>query len=95
MPIYTRTGDSGNTGLLGGVRVPKDDVRVEAYGSVDELNAVLGVLLVYYKGPRLKALKEVQRTLFAIGAQLCSSSRICHRTSADCFQPSPRTKLRR
>ena len=43
MKIYTRTGDDGTTGLLGRARVPKHDARVEAYGSVDELNAVLGV----------------------------------------------------
>ena len=41
--IYTKTGDDGMTGLLGSRRVPKDDVRIEAYGTVDELNAVLGV----------------------------------------------------
>ena len=42
MKIYTKTGDAGSTGLFGGARVPKDDIRVEAYGDVDELNAVLG-----------------------------------------------------
>lgn len=45
MKIYTRTGDAGETGLFGGGRVPKDDLRVQAYGSVDEANAVLGVAL--------------------------------------------------
>jgi hypothetical protein len=43
MRIYTRTGDTGETGLIGGQRVPKDDVRVEAYGTLDELNAALGL----------------------------------------------------
>ena len=43
MKIYTKTGDSGDTGLFGGGRVPKDDPRVEAYGDVDELNAVIGM----------------------------------------------------
>ena len=44
MKIYTRTGDAGETGLFGGARVNKDDPRVEAYGTVDELNACLGVI---------------------------------------------------
>ncbi|MEL7334760.1 MAG: ATP:cob(I)alamin adenosyltransferase, partial [Planctomycetota bacterium] len=43
MKIYTRTGDTGSTGLFGGPRVSKDDQRIEAYGTVDELNAALGV----------------------------------------------------
>ena len=43
MKIYTKTGDAGDTGLFGGGRVPKDDPRVEAYGDVDELNAVIGL----------------------------------------------------
>lgn len=72
MPIYTRTGDKGETGLLGGSRVPKDDARLEAIGSVDELNAALGVVLMYYNGPYLESLKETQRTLFSIGSQLAS-----------------------
>ena len=72
MPIYTRTGDSGETGLYGGKRVPKDDPRVEACGSVDELNAVLGIVLMDYNGKRRENLKEVQRTLFRIGAELAS-----------------------
>ena len=45
MKIYTRKGDAGQTGLLGGERVPKHDVRVEAYGAVDELNAALGMAI--------------------------------------------------
>ena len=72
MPMYTRTGDKGDTGLLGGKRLPKDHARLEAIGSVDELNAVIGVILPYYKGPKIESLKEVQRTLFSIGAQLAS-----------------------
>ena len=72
MPVYTRTGDKGDTGLLGGKRLPKDHARLEAIGSVDELNAVIGVILPYYKGPKIESLKEVQRTLFSVGAQLAS-----------------------
>ena len=44
MPIYTRTGDEGHTGLFGNRRVPKDDIRITAYGTIDELNAVLGLI---------------------------------------------------
>ena len=49
MRIYTRTGDTGETGLIGGQRVPKDDPRVEAYGTVDELNAAIGVARGYLR----------------------------------------------
>ena len=47
MKIYTKTGDKGTTSLVGGTRVPKTHVRLEAYGTVDELNANLGVLITY------------------------------------------------
>ena len=46
--IYTKTGDSGQTGLIGGTRVPKNNIRVEAYGAIDEANAVLGVILARF-----------------------------------------------
>jgi cob(I)alamin adenosyltransferase len=71
--IYTKTGDEGETGLFGGGRVPKDALRVTAYGEVDELNAVLGVALAT-KPERFERalLLSVQRDLFAIGAQLAS-----------------------
>lgn len=74
MRIYTRTGDTGETGLIGGQRVPKDDPRVEAYGTVDELNAVLGVARCYLADlPDLDALLErFQSELFDIGAELAS-----------------------
>lgn len=71
MKVYTRTGDAGQTGLVGGSRVSKDHPRVVAYGEVDELNAVLG--LVRAEAPEAAhdaLLREVQRDLFAIGAQL-------------------------
>jgi cob(I)alamin adenosyltransferase len=69
--VYTRTGDAGQTGLVGGTRVGKDHPRVVAYGEVDELNAVLG--LVRAEAPEAAhdgLLREIQRDLFAIGAQL-------------------------
>ncbi|MDW8052630.1 MAG: cob(I)yrinic acid a,c-diamide adenosyltransferase [Armatimonadota bacterium] len=74
MRIYTRTGDTGETGLIGGQRVPKDDPRVEAYGTVDELNATLGLARCYlHDMPDLDELLErVQNELFDIGAELAS-----------------------
>ncbi|NUP54913.1 MAG: cob(I)yrinic acid a,c-diamide adenosyltransferase [Gemmatimonadaceae bacterium] len=76
MKIYTKTGDSGSTGLFGGGRVPKDDVRVEAYGDVDELNAVLGMARSVEPMPRVdEVLVPIQRDLFAIGALLATPDR--------------------
>ena len=76
MKIYTRTGDSGDTGLFGGGRVAKDDQRVEAYGDVDELNAVLGMARAIEPMPRIdELLVLVQRDLFALGALLATPDR--------------------
>jgi len=71
--IYTRTGDDGTTGLGDGTRVPKDGARVEAYGTVDELNSTLGVLLALAGLPDavVKCLTEVQHELFDMGGELC------------------------
>jgi cob(I)alamin adenosyltransferase len=76
MKIYTRTGDAGDTGLFGGGRVPKDDVRVEAYGDVDELNAVIGLVRARSPFPRIDdLLLSIQRDLFSIGALLATPDR--------------------
>jgi cob(I)alamin adenosyltransferase len=71
--IYTKTGDDGTTGLGDGSRVPKESVRVEAYGTVDELNSVIGVLLAVPQLPQavVACLSEVQHELFDIGGELC------------------------
>jgi cob(I)alamin adenosyltransferase len=71
--IYTRTGDDGTTGLGDGSRVPKDDPRVEAYGTVDELNSAIGVLLAVPRLPRRLSdcLVEAQHELFDLGGELC------------------------
>jgi cob(I)alamin adenosyltransferase len=71
--IYTRTGDDGTTGLGDGSRVPKDDPRVEAFGSVDELNCALGVVLAAHDLPQpvRDCLTGVQHELFDLGGELC------------------------
>ncbi len=73
MKIYTRTGDDGTTGLFSGGRVPKTHARVELYGTVDELNSVLGVARSSRPQPAVGALLEaVQRQLFKLGADLAT-----------------------
>jgi cob(I)alamin adenosyltransferase len=73
MKIYTKTGDKGDTGLFGGGRVAKDDPRVEAYGDVDELNAVIGMARAIEPLPRIdEVLVPMQRDLFSIGALLAT-----------------------
>ena len=71
--IYTRTGDDGTTGLGDGARVAKDDDRVEAFGSVDETNSALGMVLAVPDLPAAVAacLTEVQHDLFDLGGELC------------------------
>jgi cob(I)alamin adenosyltransferase len=69
--IYTKTGDDGTTGLIGGTRVSKNDLRIEAYGSIDELNAVLGIVATFPLPERTRQiLLRVQDDLFTIGAEL-------------------------
>ena len=76
MKIYTKTGDTGQTGLFGGGRVSKDDVRVAAYGDVDELNAFIGLARSVEPLARIDdVLVVIQRDLFAIGALLATPDR--------------------
>ncbi|MBZ0137735.1 MAG: cob(I)yrinic acid a,c-diamide adenosyltransferase [Planctomycetes bacterium] len=71
MKIYTRTGDTGSTALFGGGRVPKHDLRVDAYGTVDELNSILGLALCEDGDSEIKKFMEPhQNELFALGAIL-------------------------
>ena len=74
MSIVTKTGDTGETGLFGGQRLPKDHPRIEAYGTVDELNAVLGIILSFKElpGSIQKRLTEIQHLLFRVGADLAT-----------------------
>lgn len=70
--IYTRTGDRGTTGLGDGSRVDKDHLRIEAIGSVDELNSLVGLLLVHeLPGTVQSTLTTIQHTLFDLGGELC------------------------
>ncbi len=71
MKVYTKTGDKGKTGLIGGTRVAKNDVRLEAYGTVDELNSFVGLLRSYIKEEDLKEIFiDIQNQLFKIGSYL-------------------------
>ncbi len=73
MKIYTGTGDTGETGLYGGERVGKDNVRVEAYGTVDEANAALGVAAAHLRDAEVKAVvTQLQNELFEVGADLAT-----------------------
>ena len=70
--IYTRTGDAGTTGLGDGNRVDKDHPLVEAYGTVDELNSIVGMILAYdIPGPVQECLVSIQHDLFDLGGELC------------------------
>jgi cob(I)alamin adenosyltransferase len=73
MKIYTKTGDKGETGLFGGGRVAKDSLRIEAYGTVDELNSHIGLALTEVKDKDVKKLLEkIQNQLFALGSDLAT-----------------------
>lgn len=73
--IYTRTGDSGKTSLVGGTRVPKTHVRLEAYGTVDELNSFLGLLVSRLSNDEDKVFVQwVQNSLFVVGSYLATDS---------------------
>ena len=70
--VYTRSGDDGTTGLGGGQRVPKDSLRIETYGTVDELSSQIGVAVALGLEPRLAAeLARIQNDLFNLGSDLC------------------------
>ena len=75
MKVYTKTGDAGTTSLVGGKRVPKDCARLESYGSVDELNAHVGLLLTYVsENQDRECLISIQNRLFVVGAQLATEA---------------------
>jgi cob(I)alamin adenosyltransferase len=73
LKIYTKTGDKGETALFGGKRVPKDELRIEAYGTVDELNSVIGTARSFNENKILDlVLSEIQNQLFVLGADLAT-----------------------
>ena len=73
MKIYTKTGDKGTTSLVGGTRVPKTHIRLEAYGTVDELNSNLGLLITYLSDEQDRLfLQQVQDKLFVVGSHLAT-----------------------
>lgn len=75
MKLYTKTGDTGETGLIGGTRVPKNDIRIEAYGTVDELNSFIGLLTTNsISAENLIFLRIIQHNLFRIGASLATDT---------------------
>ena len=71
LKIYTKTGDKGKTSLIGGTKVLKSDLRIEAYGTVDELNSFIGLCLDHLKPANIQnVLSEIQDRLFTIGSSL-------------------------
>ena len=73
MKIYTKTGDGGETGLFGGERVSKNTIRIEAYGTIDELNAFIGLTIIEVSDKSVKdLLQKIQNWLFSIGADLAT-----------------------
>ena len=73
--IYTKTGDKGSTSLIGGTKVPKNDIRIETYGTVDELNSWIGMINDQLNDDAFKAdLKEIQDRLFTIGSSLATDA---------------------
>lgn len=72
MKIYTKTGDDGTTGLFGGGRVPKDSPRIEAYGTVDELNSTIGLARAASGGTFAELLQRISEELFVLGGDLAT-----------------------
>ncbi|RMF86318.1 MAG: cob(I)yrinic acid a,c-diamide adenosyltransferase [Nitrospinota bacterium] len=94
MRIYTRSGDTGETGLFGGGRVPKDSGRVEAYGTIDELNATLGVARNFIQDAEIDAwLEALQRELFLLGADLATPLTTTRKKPVSRLQASQVTAL--
>src|SRR5678816_1047006 len=73
--IYTKTGDKGNTSLIGGTKVPKNDIRIETYGTVDELNSWIGLISDQLADDTVKnELKEIEDRLFTVGSSLATDT---------------------
>lgn len=74
MKIYTKTGDKGQTSLYDGTRIDKDSIRVESYGTIDELNSYIGLCMHYINEDEKKVLFNIQRDLFYIGSELATKN---------------------
>ena len=74
MKIYTKTGDKGQTSLYDGTRVDKDSIRVESYGTIDELNSYIRLCMHYINEDEKKVLFNIQRDLFYIGSELATKN---------------------
>jgi len=92
MKIYTRSGDAGETGLFGGKRVPKYDLRIEAYGSLDELNAWMGMIRSAGGDALDPELPGIQSVLFTLGSHLATEDDAL-RTKLPALSPEPEVRL--
>lgn len=89
MKIYTKTGDNGSSGLIGGTRVSKDDIRLEAYGSIDELGAFISVLLTENLEAHDRAfIQDLQHYMFKIGSYLATDQ-----STTDLMIPEPVSEI--
>ena len=96
MKIYTRTGDDGTTGLVGGSRVRKSDARIECYGTIDELNAAIGLAAVGVEVSSLELLaklRQVQNELFVIGSHLATPDESPHKQSLPALEETMISRL--
>ncbi|MGF7217084.1 cob(I)alamin adenosyltransferase [Spirosoma lacussanchae] len=94
MKIYTKTGDKGQTALIGGRRVSKADLRIDAYGTVDEMNAWIGLVRDQaVNAPRKDLLKEIQDRLFTIGAELATDPEKAPKQAMPAIVPNDVTLL--
>ncbi len=74
MKIYTKTGDNGQTSLYDGTRVDKDDIRVDSYGTLDELNSYIGLCINYAENDDKKILRDIQIKLFSVSGELATKN---------------------
>ena len=81
MKIYTKTGDKGQTSLYDGTRVDKDDIRVESYGTLDELNSYIGLFTIYADKEDKNILKEIQLKLFSVSGELATKKEDTYKNS--------------
>lgn len=89
MKIYTKTGDKGTTGLIGGTRVSKNDIRLEAYGTIDELNSFLGLLISNNLDERDRVFNQtIQHRLFKVGSYLATDQEQAVVKFADPIKPA-------